>query len=160
MRGRPREGEAAGRPVGQADSLHKALPTRADARPARGKNQRRTDPDATSPAADNQAGAPDDPAYVYFRIVPLDQSAVVSALEAGPPDPQVQFFSRTVPVAQAPRNFQTGVRTFNAPLSAFDIAYEQLGFTKGAGGVRISMGTDSIFVRGAQGFSPDDFVFG
>jgi len=45
-------------------------------------------------------------------------------------------------------------------LSAFDIAYEQLGFTTSAGGVRISMGTDSIFVRGAQGLSPNDFVFG
>lgn len=45
-------------------------------------------------------------------------------------------------------------------LSAFDIAYEQLDFTKSASGIRISMGTDSIFVRGAQGFSPDDFVFG
>ena len=45
-------------------------------------------------------------------------------------------------------------------LSAFDIAYEQLNFATSADGVRISMGTDSIFVRGAQGFSPDDFVFG
>lgn len=45
-------------------------------------------------------------------------------------------------------------------LSAFDIAYEQLDFTKSTGGIRISMGADSIFVRGAQGFSPDDFVFG
>ncbi|MGH6697284.1 calcium-binding protein [Sphingopyxis sp.] len=45
-------------------------------------------------------------------------------------------------------------------LSAFDIAYEQLGFTTSADGVRITMGTDSIFVRGAQGFSPNDFVFG
>lgn len=45
-------------------------------------------------------------------------------------------------------------------LSAFDIAFEQLGFTKSADGVRIAMGTDSIFVRGAQSFSPDDFVFG
>ncbi|WP_423603316.1 calcium-binding protein [Sphingomonas sp. MS122] len=45
-------------------------------------------------------------------------------------------------------------------LSAFDIAYEQLSFTTGVDGVRITMGTDSIFVRGAQGFSPDDFVFG
>ncbi|MDT7529439.1 calcium-binding protein [Sphingopyxis sp. SE2] len=45
-------------------------------------------------------------------------------------------------------------------LSAFDIAYEQLGFTASADGVRITMGADSIFVRGAQAFSPDDFVFG
>jgi Ca2+-binding RTX toxin-like protein len=45
-------------------------------------------------------------------------------------------------------------------LSAFDVAYEQLDFTKTTSGVRISVGTDSIFVRGAQGFSPDDFVFG
>jgi len=45
-------------------------------------------------------------------------------------------------------------------LSAFDIAYEQLGFTTSAGGLRISMGTDSIFVRGAQELSPNDFVFG
>lgn len=45
-------------------------------------------------------------------------------------------------------------------LSAFDIAYEQLGFTTSVDGVRISMGADSIFVRGAQGFSPNDFVFG
>jgi Ca2+-binding RTX toxin-like protein len=45
-------------------------------------------------------------------------------------------------------------------LSAFDIAYEQLGFATSAGGVRISLGTDSIFVRGAQELSPNDFVFG
>jgi Ca2+-binding RTX toxin-like protein len=45
-------------------------------------------------------------------------------------------------------------------LSAFDIAYEQLDLTTSADGVRISMGTDSIFVHGVQGFSPDDFVFG
>ncbi|MBO9695139.1 MAG: M10 family metallopeptidase C-terminal domain-containing protein [Sphingopyxis sp.] len=45
-------------------------------------------------------------------------------------------------------------------LSAFDIAFEQLGFTTSVDGVRITMGTDNIFVRGAQGFSPDDFVFG
>ncbi len=45
-------------------------------------------------------------------------------------------------------------------LSAFDIAYERLGFTASADGVRITMGADSIFVRGAQAFSPDDFVFG
>lgn len=45
-------------------------------------------------------------------------------------------------------------------LSAFDIAYEQLGFTTSVDGTRITMGTDSIFVRGVQGFSPDDFIFG
>ncbi len=45
-------------------------------------------------------------------------------------------------------------------LSAFDIAFEQLGFATSADGVRITMGADSIFVRGAQGFSPEDFVFG
>lgn len=45
-------------------------------------------------------------------------------------------------------------------LSAFDIAYEQLRFTTSADGVRITMGTDSIFVRGTQSFSPNDFVFG
>ena len=50
--------------------------------------------------------------------------------------------------------------TDHIDLSAFDIAYEQLGFAASAGGIRISMGADSIFVRGAQGFSPDDFVFG
>ncbi len=45
-------------------------------------------------------------------------------------------------------------------LSAFDIAFEQLGFTTSADGVRITMGADSIFVRGAQSLSPNDFVFG
>ena len=50
----------------------------------------------------------------------------MSALEAGLPDPQVAFFGRTVPAAQAPRNFQTGVRTFNAPLSAVEIAPEPI----------------------------------
>jgi Ca2+-binding RTX toxin-like protein len=45
-------------------------------------------------------------------------------------------------------------------LSAFDIAYEQLDFTTSADGVRVSMGTDSIFVHGVQGVSPADFVFG
>ena len=45
-------------------------------------------------------------------------------------------------------------------LSAFDIVFEQLGFTTGSDGTRITMGTDSIFVRGAQGFSANDFVFG
>jgi hypothetical protein len=83
-------------------------------------------PDVTSRAAENEAGAPDDPANVYFRIVPLDHLTVVSALEAGPPDPQVEFFGTTVPVAEAPRNFQTGVRTFNAPLSAVEIAPEPI----------------------------------
>jgi hypothetical protein len=67
-----------------------------------------------APIAD--AEQPDDPAYVYFRLAPLDQSAVVATLEAGPP-PQQQFFGRNVAVAQTPRNFQTGVRTFNADLS-------------------------------------------
>jgi hypothetical protein len=61
------------------------------------------------------AEQPDDPAYIYFRLAPLDQSAVVTTLEAGPP-PEQQFFGRHVPVAQTPRNFQTGVRTFNADL--------------------------------------------
>lgn len=45
-------------------------------------------------------------------------------------------------------------------LSAFDIAFEQLGFTTSADGTRITMGTDSIFVRSAHGLSPNDFVFG
>jgi len=69
-----------------------------------------------SVAAD--AGGTNDPAYVYFRIAPLNQSAVVAALEAGTQDPQVQFFGRSVAVEEAPRNFQTGVRAFNAPLNA------------------------------------------
>ena len=84
------------------------------------------DPEMTSRAAEHQAGDPDDPAYVYFRIVPLDQLAVASTLEAGSPDPQIAFFDRSVPVAQAPRNFQTGVRSFNAPLSAVEIAPEPI----------------------------------
>ncbi len=67
-----------------------------------------------APLAD--AEEPDDPAYVYFRLAPLDQSAVVTTLEAGPP-PKDQFFGRNVAVAQPPRSFQTGVRTFNADLS-------------------------------------------
>lgn len=50
--------------------------------------------------------------------------------------------------------------TDHIDLSAFDIAYEQLRFTTVAGGVCISMGADSIFVRGDQSFSPNDFVFG
>jgi len=50
--------------------------------------------------------------------------------------------------------------TDHIDLSAFDIAYEQLRFTTVVGGVCISMGADSIFVRGAQSFSPNDFVFG
>ena len=45
-------------------------------------------------------------------------------------------------------------------LSAFDIAFEQLGFMTSTDGVRITMGADSIFVRGAQNFSSNDFVFG
>lgn len=45
-------------------------------------------------------------------------------------------------------------------LSAFDIAFEQLRFTTSADGTHITMGADSIFVRGAQSFSPNDFVFG
>lgn len=83
-------------------------------------------PDVSSRAAESEANTPDDPAYVYFRIVPLDQLAVVSAIEAGPADPQVGFFGKTVPLAQAPRNFQTGVRIFNAPLGAVQIAPEQI----------------------------------
>lgn len=45
-------------------------------------------------------------------------------------------------------------------LSAFDIAFEQLRFMTSADGTRITLGADSIFVRGAQSFSPNDFVFG
>ena len=82
------------------------------------------DPEASGNPGNNESDNPNDPAYVYFRIVPLDQSAVVSALEAGPPDPQIRFFNQEIAVSQAPRNFQTGVRTFNAPLSAVQIAPE------------------------------------
>lgn len=45
-------------------------------------------------------------------------------------------------------------------LSAFDIAYEQLSFAGSADGIRVGIGTDTIFVRGAQSLSPSDFVFG
>jgi hypothetical protein len=82
------------------------------------------DPEASGNPGNNEPDKPNDRAYVYFRIVPLDQSAVVSALEAGPPDPQIRFFNQEIAVSQAPRNFQTGVRTFNAPLSAVRITPE------------------------------------
>jgi hypothetical protein len=58
---------------------------------------------------------PDDPSYVYFRFAPLEQSAVLGALAAG-----AQSFAANTPVEQRSRNFQTGVRTFNAALSASD----------------------------------------
>jgi hypothetical protein len=69
-----------------------------------------------APLAD--AEQPDDPAYVYFRMAPLDQSAVLRTLEAGPQEAQPQFPTHNVAVTQTPRSFQTGVRTFNADLSA------------------------------------------
>jgi hypothetical protein len=61
------------------------------------------------------AGAelPDDPAYVYFRFAPLEQSPVLGTLAAGP-----QSFTANLPVRQPARNFQTGVRTFNAVLGS------------------------------------------
>jgi len=70
---------------------------------------------AELPLAD--ADQPDDPAYVYFRLAPLDQSAVVGTLEAGPQVAQPTFPGQDVVVAQAPQKFRTGVRTFNADLS-------------------------------------------
>lgn len=45
-------------------------------------------------------------------------------------------------------------------LSAFDIAFDQLSFANVAGGVRIELGTDSIFVRGVDSFVATDFIFG
>jgi len=45
-------------------------------------------------------------------------------------------------------------------LSAFDIAYEQLSFTTSAEGIRIGVGSESIFLRGTQSVSVNDFVFG
>ena len=68
---------------------------------------------AEAPVADVEL--PDDPAYVYFKFAPLQQSAVFGTLAAGP-----QVFAPNVPVEQRPRNFQTGVRTFNAALIASD----------------------------------------
>jgi hypothetical protein len=71
---------------------------------------------AEVPLAD--AGQPDDPAYVYFRMAALDQSAVVRTLEAGPQETQSPFLVQNIPLTQTQRNFQTGVRTFNTDLSA------------------------------------------
>ena len=68
-----------------------------------------------APLAD--AEQPDDPANVYFRMAPLDQSVVLRTLEAGPQAPP-QFPTHNVAIAQTPRSFQTGVRTFNTDLSA------------------------------------------
>jgi hypothetical protein len=68
---------------------------------------------AEDPVAD--VDLPNDPAYVYFRFAPLEQSAVLGALAAGP-----QSFAANTPVEQRSRNFQTGVRTFNTTLSASD----------------------------------------
>jgi hypothetical protein len=71
---------------------------------------------AEAPLAD--AEPPDDPAYVYFRLAPLDQSAVVSTLEAGPQGTPSPFLVDNAAVTQTPRSFQTRVRTFNADLRA------------------------------------------
>ncbi|HEX9143497.1 MAG TPA: hypothetical protein VGA09_04440, partial [Candidatus Binatia bacterium] len=68
---------------------------------------------AEAPLAD--AEPPDDPAYVYFRFASLEQSSVVGALAAAP-----RFLAADRPVEQPLRNFQTGVRTFNAVLGASD----------------------------------------
>jgi hypothetical protein len=59
------------------------------------------------------AEPPDDPARIYFRFAPLQQSAVVGTLAAGP-----QPFLPNVPAEQTTRNFQTGVSTFNTTLRA------------------------------------------
>ncbi|HKR85576.1 MAG TPA: hypothetical protein VJS37_15565 [Terriglobales bacterium] len=64
-----------------------------------------------------EAEPPDDPAYVYFRLAPLDLSAVVSTLEAGPTDPHPQLAGNDVALARGVRNFRTGVRTFQADLN-------------------------------------------
>ncbi len=69
-----------------------------------------------APLAD--AEQPDDPAYVYFRLAPLDQSVVLQTLEAGPQETQPPFPTHNVAAAKTPRSFQTGVRTFNADVSA------------------------------------------
>lgn len=45
-------------------------------------------------------------------------------------------------------------------LSAFDIAYEALAFTNVTGGVRLAIGSDTIFVRGVETLGASDFVFG
>jgi hypothetical protein len=68
-----------------------------------------------NPAEPPFAGAeiPDDPAYVYFRFAPLEKSAFLGTLAAGP-----QTFLPKAPVEQPARTFQTGVRTFNAALRA------------------------------------------
>ena len=68
---------------------------------------------AEYPVAD--VDLPDDPAYVYFRFAPMEQSAVLGTLAAGP-----QVDAPNAPVEQRSRNFQTGVRTFNNPLSLSD----------------------------------------
>jgi hypothetical protein len=54
----------------------------------------------------------DNPAYVYFRFVPLDLSAFTS---------QTSTFNTTTVKAQPARNFQTGVRTFNQNLNTIAV---------------------------------------
>ncbi len=66
---------------------------------------------AEPPFAD--AEIPNDPAYVYFRFAPLEQSPVLGTLATGP-----QTFLPKAPVEQPARTFQTGVRTFNTALRA------------------------------------------
>ena len=103
---------------------------------------------AEKPFAD--AEQPDDPAYVYFRLAPLSQSAVVGTLEAGPQETQPQFSGQSVVVAQAPRNFQTGVSTFNADLSTSAKISMPLAATATMAQTSVARSTDSVSVAGRQ----------
>ncbi|MCU1248646.1 MAG: hypothetical protein JWQ49_1675 [Edaphobacter sp.] len=95
-----------------------------------------------APLAD--AEQPDDPAYVYFRMAPLDQSVVLRTLEAGPQEAQPQFPTHNVAVAQTPRSFQTGVRTFNADLSANARVSMPLTATTAVAQTTLSRSLDSV----------------
>lgn len=44
-------------------------------------------------------------------------------------------------------------------LSAFDLRFDQLRFASEAGGTRVTMGSDTIFVRNVTGLTANDFVF-
>lgn len=99
-----------------------------------------------NPSALPLAGAeqPDDPAYVSFRMAPLDQSVVVHLLKDGSQTKPTQFFGQNVAVAQSSRNFQTGVRTFNSDLAVGAKVALPLAASRSIAQTIVTRGEDSV----------------
>jgi hypothetical protein len=74
------------------------------------------------PEVEEPQDVTDNPAYVYFRFVPLDLSAITN---------QSSTFTTTTNTAQPSRNFQTGVRTFNQNLNTISVSTTRLPLVSG-----------------------------